>query len=68
MDTGDWEYAVLSEIAMPERHVLPTTEEAAQAMARFVADLAKEGLAAQGQFTIALSGGFTPRRLYQVVA
>ncbi len=53
---------------MAELHVRATTEEAAQAKAQFVADLAKECLAAQGQFTIALSGGSTPRRLYQVLA
>ena len=53
---------------MAELHVRATTEEAAQAKAQFVADLAKDCLAAQGQFTIALSGGSTPRRLYQVLA
>ena len=37
-------------------------------MARFVADLAKERVAAQGRFTIALSGGSTPRLLYQALA
>ena len=53
---------------MTELHVLPTAEEAAQAKARFVAALAKECSASQGRFTIALSGGNTPRRLYQVLA
>ncbi len=53
---------------MAELHVRATTEEAAQSKAQFVADLAKGCLAAQGQFTIALSGGSTPRRLYQVLA
>ena len=53
---------------MAELHVLPTTEAAAQAKARFVAALAKECLITQGRFTIALSGGSTPRRLYQVLA
>ncbi len=53
---------------MAELHVRATTEEAAQTKAQFVADLAKDCLAAQGQFTIALSGGSTPRRLYQVLA
>ncbi len=53
---------------MAELHVRATTEEAAQLKAQFVADLAKDCLAAQGQFTIALSGGSTPRRLYQVLA
>ena len=53
---------------MVELHILPTTEEAAQAKARFVAALAKECLLTQDRFTIALSGGSTPRRLYQVLA
>jgi len=53
---------------MPEIHVLPTIEEAAQAKAQFVAALAKECSTSQGRFTIALSGGATPRRLYQVLA
>ncbi len=53
---------------MAELHVLSTTEEAAQAKAQFVAALAKECSASQGRFTVALSGGSTPRRLYQVLA
>ncbi len=53
---------------MSELHVLSTPEEAAQAKARFVAALAKECATSQGRFTIALSGGSTPRRLYQVLA
>ena len=53
---------------MTELHVLSTTEETAQAKAQFVAALAKECVDARGQFTIALSGGTTPRRLYEVLA
>ena len=53
---------------MTELHVLPTTEEAAQAKAQFVAALAKECSASHGRFTIALSGGSTPRRLYEILA
>ena len=53
---------------MPELHVLPTTEAAAQAKAQFVVALAKECLTRHGRFTIALSGGSTPRRLYEVLA
>ena len=53
---------------MPELHVLATTEAAAQAMARFVAALAKECASSRGRFTIALSGGSTPRRVYRVLA
>ena len=53
---------------MAELHVLPTTEAAAQAKAQFVAALAEECSASRGRFTIALSGGSTPRRLYEVLA
>ncbi len=53
---------------MPELHVLPTPEEAAQECAAFVADLAEERVTSHGRFTIALSGGATPRRLYQLLA
>ena len=53
---------------MVELHILPSTEETAQAKAKFVATLAKECLGTQGRFTIALSGGSTPRRLYQILA
>ena len=53
---------------MAELHVSQTAEEAAQANARFVANLAEDCLSTQGRFTIALSGGSTPRRLYQVLA
>jgi 6-phosphogluconolactonase len=53
---------------MPELHISVTIEEASQANARFVADLAQQCAAAQGRYTIALSGGSTPRRLYHVRA
>ena len=55
-------------MTMAELHVLQTTEETARAEAQFVADLAKECSTSHGRFTIALSGGSTPRRLYQVLA
>jgi len=53
---------------MPELHLSATIEKASQANARFVADLARQSAAAQGRFTIALSGGSTPRLLYQLLA
>ncbi len=53
---------------MPELHVLPTPGDAADAAAAFVADLADEHGSAAGRFTIALSGGSTPRLLYQALA
>ena len=53
---------------MPELHVSRTPEEAAQSAASFVAALAEECVADHGRFTIALSGGSTPRKLYRVLA
>ena len=55
-------------MSMPELHVLPTPEAAADAAAAFVAKLADEHGSAAGRFTIALSGGSTPRLLYQALA
>ena len=51
-----------------ELHVLPTVEGLAQAAALFIFELARERIQAQERFTIALSGGSTPRRLYQILA
>ena len=51
-----------------ELRVLPTVEGLAQAAAQFIAELARERIQAQGRFTIALSGGSTPRRLYRILA
>ena len=53
---------------MPELHILPTPEEAAQAAVELVAALSEESVCTRGRFTVALSGGSTPRRLYQVIA
>jgi len=48
--------------------VLPSTELAAEAAAaRFVAAAAR-ALQARGTFTVALSGGHTPQRVYQLLA
>ncbi|MEE9284263.1 MAG: 6-phosphogluconolactonase [Dehalococcoidia bacterium] len=53
---------------MPELHVRPAPEDNALALASFIADLADGAVGARGRFTIALSGGSTPRRLYQILA
>ena len=51
-----------------ELHVLSTVEELAQAAVLFIVELAREHIQAQERFTIALSGGSTPRRLYRILA
>lgn len=48
--------------------VLPTPEQAVHDAAQFVAALAEDCSPSQGRFTIALSGGSTPRLLYQALA
>jgi 6-phosphogluconolactonase len=49
-------------------HILPGPEEAVLALAEFIVALSRERIEADGRFTIALSGGSTPRCLYEVLA
>ena len=53
---------------MPEVHVLPTPEETARAAVDLVERVEAESLARHGEFSIALSGGSTPRLLYGLLA
>ena len=46
----------------------PNPEAIGQAAAQTCLQLAKEAIANHGQFTIALSGGSTPKRLFQILA
>ncbi len=48
--------------------VVPDVEALAREAARRLADLAQEAAAARGRFSLALSGGSTPDRLYRVLA
>lgn len=48
--------------------VYPTPAELADAAAQLVARLAQRAVAAQGRFSVALSGGSTPRALYARLA
>lgn len=52
---------------MPDLRVLPTSEAVAQAGAALVAEVSGQRVREAGRFTIALSGGSTPRRLYQLL-
>lgn len=47
---------------------LRDAEAVSHAAARDFADLASAAIAARGRFTVALSGGSTPRRLYEILA
>ena len=53
---------------MVDIHILPTREIAAQATAEYVASVAEDRARTQGRFTVALSGGSTPRLLYERLA
>jgi 6-phosphogluconolactonase len=48
-------------------HTLDEAEGVARAAAADFADLAREAVRARGRFTVALSGGSTPERLYQLL-
>lgn len=48
-------------------HVYETAEQVAFAAASRVVELARDSVAARGRFTIALAGGNTPRRIYEML-
>ena len=54
--------------AEPNVLVFDDAESVARAAAARVAELARESIGARGLFTIALSGGSTPRRVYELLA
>jgi 6-phosphogluconolactonase len=51
-----------------ELHVYKDGEALSQAAAKWIADRIGATLTSQGRFTIALSGGSTPKRLHQILA
>jgi 6-phosphogluconolactonase len=52
----------------PRVRVFADPEEVASAAARRVAELAREAVDERGAFSVALSGGSTPRRVYELLA
>ncbi|HEX7314223.1 MAG TPA: 6-phosphogluconolactonase [Pyrinomonadaceae bacterium] len=54
--------------AGPNVKVFDDAESVARAAAARVAELAREAIGARGLFTVALSGGSTPRRVYDLLA
>jgi 6-phosphogluconolactonase len=52
----------------PRVRVYADAEEVARAAAERIAQLAGESIGARGIFTLALSGGSTPRRVYELLA
>ncbi len=53
---------------MADIHISSTAEDLARNTAEFVAALSNESVHVRGRFVIALSGGSTPRQLYEVLA
>ncbi|MSP13275.1 MAG: 6-phosphogluconolactonase [Chloroflexi bacterium] len=51
-----------------EKHVYADLEMLSSAVAAEIVAAAQKSIAARGQFTLVLSGGSTPRRLYQILA
>lgn len=49
-------------------HIFDTTDEVLQALAGFFVKSADEAIAQNGQFTVALSGGSSPKKLYELLA
>jgi 6-phosphogluconolactonase len=55
-------------MTIPEIKVLPTPDDVAREAAKRIVRIAEESIALNGRFTIALSGGSTPKRLYEMFA
>lgn len=53
---------------MPKLHIYKNEKETCYAFAEWLAELVKETLNRQDRFTIALSGGDTPKLLYKILA
>lgn len=57
-----------SEQVTPNVQVFDDAEAVARAAARRIVELASEGIAARGTFSIALSGGSTPKAIFELLA
>jgi len=66
-DTGEIPKGVPAEI-LPGVQVFADPEEVARASARLFVDYAWQSIAKHGQFMVALSGGNTPKRMFQLLA
>ncbi|WP_045689315.1 6-phosphogluconolactonase [Hymenobacter sp. AT01-02] len=53
---------------VPTLHVFPTPEEVLQQLADFFVELATCAIAGHGTFSVALSGGSSPKKLYELLA
>jgi 6-phosphogluconolactonase len=66
-DTGGIRKGIPQEI-LPGVHVYPDPGEVARGAARYFVDYAWQSIAKDGQFMVALSGGNTPRQMFEVLA
>ncbi len=66
-DTGETHKDVPPEI-LPGVHVYPNALEVARGAARLFVDYAWQSIAKDGRFLVALSGGSTPRQMFQLLA
>jgi 6-phosphogluconolactonase len=66
-DTGEIPKGPSSEI-LPGVHVFADPAEVARGAARLFVDYAWQSIAKDGQFMVALSGGNTPQRMFQLLA
>ena len=66
-DTGGIHNSVPPEI-LPGVHVYPNPVEVARGAARLFVEYAWQSIAKDGQFMVALSGGNTPRAMFQLLA
>jgi 6-phosphogluconolactonase len=66
-DTGEIPKGVSAEI-LPGVQVFRDPEEVARGSARLFVDYAWQSIAKYGQFMVALSGGNTPKRMFQLLA
>jgi 6-phosphogluconolactonase len=54
--------------SQPQLHVFATVEEVLHGLANLFVDLAARATAAHGRFSVALSGGGSPKKLYELLA
>ncbi len=58
----------MSGASLPEPRVLDDAEQVARAGASLFEEAARDAIAARDRFVVALAGGSTPRRMYEVLA
>src|ERR1700687_2873502 len=66
-DTGGIRKGVPQEV-LPGVHVYPDPAEVARGAARLFIDYAWQSIAKNGRFMVALSGGNTPRQMFELLA